>query len=444
MPQESPFIGVQAQVKSGSVSLGPLSGLREWNFWQRDALRVELGLTPSQAYGRVPWLYRSVNLRSHAVGDVPWKIFKGKTVVLSSEDDEQTPPLELTWVRPPSSGRNIDPTRPTLGELLRLIELDLCLEGKAYWLTDVNRGRIKFYRRAQPSTITPKLDSTHGLNGFERRLPPVIDPTTGAGTAAGNGQPILIKLGDMPFWWLPNPDAEMGPGVSPAMVALRAAGLLEHIDDYGINFFDRGAINTTLLSVEGNPQQAELDRLAAWWKRLVRGSKKAHETVAIRANVKPVVVGSPPKDLTMEQLTAQKRHDISTAMGVPMSILNDESANFATAQQSALNFWQLTVLPECELIETGLNRQVFAPLGYEFRFQPELLDAIQRQRDEKAYEMLAGVLGGGVTPNEFRQQLGLEPLADGDTLREPPQPQVSANQRVGTISSRAASGTAPA
>lgn len=429
MPQESPFIG--ASVKSGTVSLGPLSGLREWNFWQRDALRVEIGLTPSQAYGRVPWLYRAVNLRSHAVGDVPWKIFKGKTSVLSSEDDEQTPPVELTWVRPPSVGRNIDPTRQGLGELLRLIELDLCIEGKAYWLTDVNRGRVRFYRRALPATITPKFDPNAGLTGFTRQL-------------QNGDKPIPIKLGDMPFWWLPNPDAEMGPGVSPAMVALRAAGLLEHIDDYGIGFFDRGAINTTLLSVEGNPQDSELRRLEAWWKRLLRGNKKAYETVAVKANVKPVVVGSPPKDLTMEQLTAQKRHDVSTALGVPMSILNDESANFATAQQSALNFWQLTVLPECELIETSLNRQVFAPLGYEFRFQPELLDAIQRQKDEKAYEMLAAVLGGTVTPNEFRQQLGLEDLPDGDTLRQAPTPQVAATERVGTINSRAASGTAPA
>jgi len=413
----SPFVFATASTKS--VNLGPISGLREWNFWQRDAIREQHAITPSQAYSRVPWLYRAVMLRSNSVGDVPWVILHGKTEILTSEDDETAPPAELTWVRPPPVGRNVDPTRATLGELLRLIELDLCLSGKAYWLTDANRlGKRKSYRRALPSTIALDTDPDVGLKGFIR-------------TVGDKETPIL--LGTMPFWWLPNPDAEIGPGPSPASVALRAAGLMHNIDEFSTGFFDRGAINTTILSVEGNPQDSELRKLETWWKRLLRGNKRAHETVALRASIKPVVVGQPPKDLAMVELTDAKRIEISVALGVPQGILDDQHVNRATAEQSEWNYWTLTILPDCELIETGLNRQVFAPLGYEFRFQPQKLEAIRRRKDAKALELLSAVIGGGITQNEFRNGLGLEPMPGGDELRVAPVAQVSAGERVGGL-----------
>lgn len=425
----SPFL--TATATKSSVNLGPISNLRELNFWQRDAIRQPVGITPTEAFACVPWLYRSVTLRADSLADVPWSIYQGKTEILTSEDDETDPPIGLEWIRPAKAARNVDPTRPTLGDLLRITEIDLCLSGAAYWLPDkgVRTGRRVSFRRALPSTIRLDTDPNVGLKGFIRTI---------------GDKEIPFKIGDMPFWWLPNPEAELGPGPSPAYVALTAAGLMRNINDFANGFFERGAINTTILSVEGNPPDGELRRLETWWKRLLRGNRNAHETVALKAAIKPVVVGQAPKHLAMTDLSLEKRHDIAAAMGVPMALLNDTSANFATAQQSAFNFWNLTVLPECERIEIGLNRQVFAPLGYELRFKPELLDAIQRQRDEKAYEMLAAVEGGVVTPNEMRAQLGLEDNPKGTDLREAPVPQVTANQRVGGLNSRAPSGTQPA
>jgi Phage portal protein len=143
-----------------------------------------------------------------------------------------------------------------------------------------------------------------------------------------------------------------------------------------------------------------------------------------------VVVGQAPKDLALDTLTEAKRHDVATALGVPMSVLDDRSANFATAKVSLNNLYRLTLLPECEIIETGCNRQIFGPLGLEFRFKQSEIESLQAEEDAKAYEMLALVIGGVITPNELRDQIEFEPIEGGDQLRTPPTPSVVGDSSV--------------
>jgi hypothetical protein len=59
---------------------------------------------------------------------------------------------------------------------------------------------------------------------------------------------------------------------------MSSAGVLYNIDQFASNFFERGAIKATLLTVDGNPIPAEMERLEAWWKRFFSGSKSAWDT----------------------------------------------------------------------------------------------------------------------------------------------------------------------
>jgi hypothetical protein len=46
----------------------------------------------------------------------------------------------------------------------------------------------------------------------------------------------------------------------------------------------------------------------------------------------------------------------------------------------------------------------------------------QRREDQKAYEDLALVMGGVMTPHELRERLDMDPIDGGDALRTPPPP----------------------
>jgi hypothetical protein len=151
----------------------------------------------------------------------------------------------------------------------------------------------------------------------------------------------------------------------------------------------------------------------------MRGVKGAFETVGLRATVVPIQLSGPPKDLAMVELAADKRKDIAVAFGVPYSLLNSESANFATAEQEDLSFYTKTLLPESELIEEDLNRQVFEPAGFRFSFQPARLELFQQRESKKAFALIAAVNSGVMTANEWREEMDMEPHDGGDDLRAP-------------------------
>ena len=350
-------------------------------------------LTPEQAYKSVPWVYRAVSLRAQALADLPWAITRlrgsagrgnGKGAeVVSSEDYREVAGLE--WL-----GK--------LPSLLYHTELSLCLGGAAYWMAERqpltrDRARTVGYRWLAHKSITPQYDAEQGLLGFKRRV----------GT-----QQLTLDTDEVLWWWLPDPEKELGPGTSPVQAALCAAGLVRNVDTFGEGFFKRGATTLTLLTVEGNPAKTELDRLEAWWKRLVAGVKSAWTSVAIRSTVKPVVLGSPPKDLAMTELTEAKQRDVAVALGVPFTLLFSEASNRATAEQDELNFWTFGMLPEAEFIEQTLNERLFRPQGLEFQFQPNKLEVFERRESEKAYALIAAWQAGLVQRAEWREQMDLE------------------------------------
>ncbi len=332
--------------------------------WRPDWL-VSPGVTCGEAYA-VPWVYRCVTLRAQAIGALPFTI-QGKGGGVAS--------FPLADILPP---------------LLYVTEAALCLYGSAYWYRERNRVRLLNLRFLHPGTITPKYDQKLGLVGFTRTL---------------GGEQISLGVEDVVYFWQPHPLGEIGPGMAPGQVALAAAGLARYINEFASGFFQRGAIPAVLLSVEGNPPPEELKRLEAWWKKLLQGVRRAWETIAVRATVRPQVIGSPVKDLAMPELTSVVRQQIAVAFGIPQTLLED-AANYATAREHRLSFYRETILPEAEQIQATLNRQLFGPLGLRFEFQSGQVEALQQDEATKA-DALVKLFGAGIlTLDEVREQLG--------------------------------------
>lgn len=341
-------------------------------------------LTPTQAYQLVPYLYRAVDLRAKTLSGLPWSLRRERDGA-----DVSRNPLYRSLVR---------------GLRMRLYETEgaLCLYGAAYWLKETNRlGRNLSPRWVLPTSVTPLYDGKQGLTGFERQ------------TTQGRQQ---LAREELVYIWQPSLSAEIGPGIAPVRSALAAAGVLHNLACFTDGFFRRGAIKATLLSVEGNPSRAELERLESWWQRMVRGVRQAWESVAIRSSVKPVVIGDGLKETFNEALTQQHREDICAALGVPHSLLSADAANYATSQQDTLNFYQQTVVPQALLIQETVNEQLMEPSGLFWEFHPERLEVFQASELRKAAALAQLVDRPLMTVNEGRAWLELPPLPGGDQL----------------------------
>ncbi len=303
----------------------------------------------------VPWLFRGVDLRADAVADMPFVVFRGETEHDNSKD----------W-------QNKVGFLPHPRDVLWLVEAALVMWGYCYLEQGRNIGkRLKELRYLLPTTVRPEIDPEVGLTGFTRSL---------------GGKTLQLDISDICYFWNPDPFVEVGPPESsPAQASLAAAGVLYNVDEFAAAFFARGAIKGTLLTVKGNPPEQEKERIKSWWERLFSGIKNAWSDAVVNADaVMPVVVGEGLESLEKSDLTRSKREDIATALGIPHTMLFSDAANYATAERDTLNFYDMTIKPECAFIQEVLNEQVFEPLGYQLRFQPEALPVYQEDEQQRS------------------------------------------------------------
>jgi hypothetical protein len=301
-----------------------------------------------EAFKSVPWLHRAILLRSDAVSGMPWSLTRadsnrGDTDVSASDEFKRI--------------------TNDLANLLWQTEASLIVSAAAYWILSANRmGKNLTPRWVLSDTIEPQTDEAKGVTGFIRNV---------------NGNKTPVPLDRMVYWWKPSLESELAPGEPEAAVAIRAAGVLLNTDRMIESYFKRGAIKVTLLTVEGNPPKEELDRLEHWWKRMITGVKRAYESIAIRAAVKPTVIGSDLKETDAKELTNQKREDIAVALGVPQSLLFQSSAYATARHEDQLIFLERTVIPECTRIAETLNKQWLVREGVTLTFHPERLPIMQ-------------------------------------------------------------------
>lgn len=345
-------------------------------------------------YEQVPWLYRGVNARADAIANLPFCFEIG-----GEESEDYQLPFDLQ-----------------MDAFLNELEGDLTLFGAAYvWLDAGVPLRLRQVRRLYPGSIRPKYNTDAGLVGFMRTI---------------GSERRFFTTEEIGYIWLPNRKRELGPGVPPGQAALRAAGALTYIDQFVEKFFEQGTIAPVILGLADGTEQSDVERIQDWFRRRLTGIRNAFGAIAVRGGIEPHVLAQNELDkLALEPLSTQKREDIATALGVPHSLLFSNAANYATAGQDALNWYELTIIPESRRIEQALNHQLFEPLSVRLEFKPDRLEMFQEREAEKAYKLVAFFDRRIVTRNEVREQAGFAPVDGGDELAPPAEPPPSEQQQ---------------
>lgn len=361
--------------ENGGLKSIPLNALPP-EAWERIA---GSGQAPAiiALYKEVAWLNRAVNLRAQALSSLPRMFYDAA----GNEVEEEDLPFDVDMT-----------------DLLDTVEGHLTLHAAAYILPEVRfvlgRGKVLSLRALHPTTMKPQYDERRGLIGFKRRM---------------KSRELDLSIDEVAHVWLPNRETETGPGDAPAMASLRAAGLLSYLDQYGIKMFEKGAINPTVLGFPDMAASDDITRAERWYERVTGGLKNAFAVLGMRSSVTIAQLGHKLNEIEQRDTTNSKREDVSTALGVPHSLVFSNAATFATAQQDALNFHDYTVVPQAGLIERRLNRQIFIPLtGYKLQFHPEELAIYQILQEPRARVLSLMYRDGVIETNEYRTGMGYE------------------------------------
>lgn len=313
-------------------------------------------------WAAVPWLYRGVDKIATGAASIPFGVENKAGKEITNSADWQDPTGYL----------------PNPKRLLRQLSASLTLEGRAYLFRNMakNISAVKSLQFWKPTSVT--LDTDAAADGklvFMRPVKGVVKP---------------FDTDQVIYFFPPDAYTEIGPGsTSPAKAALAAAGTLYYLDQYLAAYWARGAIKAMVLSIKGGGTQAEKDKLKEWFKKLTGGVKRAFETLTLNAEqVTPTIIGDGIDGLQNASLTAQMREDISTALGIPQTILFSTGAGGlgggGVVQEDTFRFYSETIVPQCEFIADTLNEQQLRPQGYTLKLHPEEMDIFQEDETARA------------------------------------------------------------
>lgn len=299
-------------------------------------------------YKYVPLLFRAVQLRCDAISSVPVAILKG---------DEN----EVEWPYPTK-----------LGNLLWNWEASNLLSGAAYGEIVKNKsGYRKDVKYRNPFDMSVKYD--RGVYQFKQNS---SGATWSNEPDAGKFEMIYIREFD--------PTQDTNPGIGAAKASNIDAKLLYAISKFPEVYFEGGAMPVTLLGIDSNDRN-EIERIQNWFRRSATAIKNAFRVLGVRAgSIKPVTLTPPLKDLSFPELSEIAKDNISMAFGIKQTLLDSEAANYATAQEDRLSFYEDTIKPRARIFEDALNEQLLARDGLRIQFKFNEMEIFQTNESERA------------------------------------------------------------
>lgn len=318
-------------------------------------------------YKYVPLLFRAVQLRCDALSSVPVAIMKGKE-------------NEVDWPYPTK-----------LGNLLWQWEASNLLAGAAYGEIVTNKsGFRKDIKYRNPFDMDVKYD--RGVYQFKQNSSGAVwynEPE------AGQYQMLYIKEFD--------PTQDTNPGIGAGKAANIDAKLLYAISKFPEMYFEGGAMPVTLLGIDSNDRN-EIERIQSWFRRSATAIKNAFRVLGVRSgSITPVTLTPPLKDLSFPEISEMAKDNIAMAFGIKQTLLDSEAANYATAQEDRLAFYEDTIKPRARLFEDALNEQLLARDGLRLEFRFNEMDIFQEDENDRA-ELLNKLTTAGL-PIEVSLQL---------------------------------------
>ena len=339
-------------------------------------------------YSTVAAVFRATNLTASATANIPFAL-----VDKSGNDYD----VSTEW-------ENKVLFMPKPNELIRLWRLSLIMTNTAYGFMENKKETGKNLRYIVPTTISPITDNEKGLTGFKR--------TIGTGS-----KDYLLGKNNPIFWmWRMDHTTELLPAKATEFQAMcAAAGILYYSDHFVNAFFKRGGIKPTMLVLKGMTTKENIEKIESVWDKIIKGGYKylgkIFQGVDTNGGLEAQTIGEGVDTLKDETLTKSKIEDVAMSIGMPLSLLLANSANYATALVEYKEWYENSLAPWCDFMAEEMNDKLFKPLGLRFEFRPEMTDPGQEDEVARA-SAYSTYVSAGIKPSVAAQVIGME-LPDG-------------------------------
>ena len=188
------------------------------------------------------------------------------------------------------------------------------------------------------------------------------------------------------------------------------------VQGFATYLWDNSGTSNLALMHPGQLSKEASDRLAQSYRDSQVGVGNARKVLILEEGMKPEEISVSPEDAQVLESRKFAVHEIARLFGVPPPLIGSwEDATFSNTASATEWFGSMTLLPWVKAIEHEFGRVVF---NNPDRFFLEL-DLSGMLRGDYATQAQVGinlVRAGVATPNELREQLGMNPRPEGDKL----------------------------
>jgi HK97 family phage portal protein len=284
-------------------------------------------------------------------------------------------------------------------DLWTYTEAGICVHGAGYW-QKVRAGReLKELFYLNPGTVTPKF-TPRGIEKFTQRL--------GVVSTDFKREDVVYFRGA----YDPSHDLK---GLAPLRWAINAALGEDYAEKYMAAFFQNGAVPALVLSTPQQLGDAETTRILSWWQRLFQGVGNSHKTGIVGNDLKPVTVGTNPKDLALPEVRAELRRTVCIALGVPELLISATASADLTPVELAMKvLYYTTVIPRWRAYAETLNVELLSEYpdlvssGAYLDFDIDDIEALQEDAISKTERLVSLVGAGIISKVAAAKELGYE------------------------------------
>ncbi len=354
-----------------------------------------ISVTPDSAM-RVAAVFASVRIIAGAVATLPLPL--KRRVDDRKREDATDHPLWKVLQRKPNRWQ-------TPSQFRRMLQAHLLLRGNAYAMIVRSMGEVTELLPLHADRVECKQNDDMSLAYVYTRK---------------DGRRVALKQSEV--FHLVGLTLDGVHGVSPISYARQSIGLSLAMEQHGAIMFKNGARVGNVLIHPGKLGQEGILNLKASLEDFRSGGAQEGKDLVLEEGMTTAPIGMTSEDAQWIESRGFSRTDIAMFMGVPPSMLGDNSgkdSNWGTGlEQKSLGFVAYTLEDHLTTWEETINRDLITDDALYARFNRAALVKGDIKARWEAY--VKGLQWGVYNPNEIRALEDENPREGGDKYYDPP------------------------
>lgn len=322
-------------------------------------------------------------------------------------DSVSTLPIDL--FRKDSKGNKIKVTNHPLCEILACNpnkKLNIYQFWKLMIQSMLNKG-------AGYAFIEKEGNNIKGLHWIPTEFVTVRPPQTIADAPTYEIQGINGIVDDSQIIKILNYSADGICGISTLRYAARAIGIASAAEETAESFYEGGANVSGIIKVNAPLDEEQALQIKNSWTSSFGKNGTPQGIAVMEGSMSFEKVSISPEESQLLETRAFDVVNLCRFYGVSPVLVGDLShSSYSTSEAQSLDFLVRTLAPILRKIECELNHKLLEQFNMVCEFNTNPLLRADKQAQAQYFSTMLNI--AAMTPNEVRQEIGLEPVENGD------------------------------